>query len=60
MKSESEVAHCVQLSTTPWTLAYLAPLSVGISWQEYWIVLLFSSPYHCIGAFNKVFEKITF
>ena len=27
---------CVQLCATPWTVAFLAPLSVGFSRQEYW------------------------
>ena len=27
---------CVQLSATPWTSAYQAPLSMGFSRQEYW------------------------
>ena len=33
----------VWLFVTPWTIAW-APLSVGISWQEYWIGLLFPTP----------------
>ena len=27
---------CVQLSATPWTAAYQAPPSMGVSRQEYW------------------------
>ena len=27
---------CVQLFTTPWTVAHQAPLSMGFSRQEYW------------------------
>ena len=34
----------VQLSATPWTVAYQAPLSKGFSKQEYWIGLPFPSP----------------
>ena len=26
----------VQFFVTPWTAACLAPLSMGLSWQEYW------------------------
>ena len=26
----------VQLLATPWTAAYKAPPSMGVSWQEYW------------------------
>ena len=36
VKSESEVAQCVQLLATPWTVAYQAPPSMGFSRQEYW------------------------
>ena len=35
---------CVQLFATPWTVAYLAPLSMGFSRQEYWSGLPFPSP----------------
>ena len=34
----------VQLSSTPWTVAYQAALSMGFSRQEYWSGLAFSSP----------------
>ena len=27
---------CIQLFVTPWTVAHQAPLSMGLSWQEYW------------------------
>ena len=29
---------------TPWNVAYQAPLSMELSWQEYWHGLLFPSP----------------
>ena len=29
---------------TPWTVACQAPLSMGLSWQEYWSGLPFPSP----------------
>ena len=35
---------CVQFFTTPWTVAYQAPLSMGFSRQEYWSGLPFPSP----------------
>ena len=41
---ESEVALHVQLSVTPWTVAYQAPLSMGFSRQEYWCGLPLPSP----------------
>ena len=34
----------VRLLVTPWTVACLAPLSMGFSRQEYWSGLPFSSP----------------
>ena len=43
----------VQLSATPWTAAYQAPLSMGFSRQEYWSGVPLASPifiyiYTCI------------
>ena len=35
---------CVQFFTTPWTVAYQAPPSMGFSRQEYWSGLPFPSP----------------
>ena len=40
MKSLSHV----QLFVTPWTVAHHAPLSMGLSRQEYWSGLPFPSP----------------
>ena len=40
MKSLSRV----RLFTTPWTVAYWAPPSMGFSRQEYWSGLPFPSP----------------
>ena len=34
----------VRLSSTPWTVAHQAPLSMGFSRQGYWSVLPFPSP----------------
>ena len=34
----------VQLSATPWTVAYQAPLSMGLSRQEYWSGVPLPSP----------------
>ena len=34
----------IQLSVTPWTVAYEAPLSMGFSRQEYWSGVSFPSP----------------
>ena len=35
---------CVQLFSTPWTVAYQASPSMGFSRQEYWSGLPFPSP----------------
>ena len=35
---------CVQLFVSPWTVAHQAPLSMGISRQEYWSGLLCPPP----------------
>ena len=34
----------VHLCATPWTVACEAPLSMGLSWQEYWTGLPFPLP----------------
>ena len=34
--ARARTLSCVQLFATPWTAARHAPLSVGLSWQEYW------------------------
>ena len=39
---------CVQLCATLWTLAYHAPLSVGLSRQEYWSGWLCPPPGDCL------------
>ena len=33
----------IRLFATQWTVAHQVPLSVGLSWQEYWSGLLFPS-----------------
>ena len=38
------VLSCVQLFATPWTITCQAPLSMELSWQEYWSGLPFLSP----------------
>ena len=44
VKSESEVARCVQLLATPWTAALQAPPSMGFSGQENWSGVPLPSP----------------
>ena len=41
-KCRAQLLSCVQLFVIAWTVACLAPLSVGFSRQEYWIELPFS------------------
>ena len=42
--SEWKSLSCVWLFVTPWTVACQAPLSMGLSRQEYWSGLPFPSP----------------
>ena len=42
--SEVKLLSRVQLFVTPWTVAYYASLSLGVSRQEYWSRLPFPSP----------------
>ena len=37
-------ASHVQVFATPWTVAFQAPPSMGLSWQEYWSGLPVPSP----------------
>ena len=41
---ECSVTHRVRLFATPLTIARQAPLSMGLSWQEYWSGLPFPPP----------------
>ena len=43
-ESESEVAQSCPTLCDPWTVAHQAPLSVGLSRQEYWSRLLCPAP----------------
>ena len=40
----AHLLSCVQLFVTLWTLARQAPLSMDLSWQEYWSGLPFPPP----------------
>ena len=44
MKVKVKSLGCVRPFSTPWTIAYQAPLSMGFSRQEYWSGLPFPSP----------------
>ena len=44
VKSESEFAQSCPTFSTPWTAAYQAPLSMGVSRQEYWSGVPLPSP----------------
>ena len=43
-KVKAKSISCVRLLVTPWTAAYQAPLSMGVSRQEYWSGLPLPSP----------------
>ena len=43
-RSEVKSLSCVRLFATPWTVAYQAPPSMGLSGQEHWSGLPFPSP----------------
>ena len=43
-KVQVKLLSCVQLFSTPWTIAHQAPLSIGFSRQEYWYGWPFLSP----------------
>ena len=43
---------CVRLLATPWTAAYRAPLSMGVSRQEYWSGVPLPSPICYIRILN--------
>jgi len=44
VKSESEVAQSFLTLATPWTAAYQAPPSMGVSRQKYWSGVPLPSP----------------
>ena len=43
-RKKVKLLSCVQLSATPWTVAYQAPLFMGFSRQKYWSGLPLPSP----------------
>ena len=43
-KVKVKLLSCVRLLATPWTAAYQAPLSMGLSRQEYWSGVPLPSP----------------
>ena len=48
----------VWLLATPGTVAYQAPLSMGISRQEYWSEVPLPSPNYCLGNLKNIFDWI--
>ena len=58
VKSESEVAQCVRLLATPWTVAYQAPPSMGFSRQEYWSGVPSPSPSLSSQALINPFSEL--
>ena len=47
------------LFETPWTVAYQAPPSVGLSRQDYWSGLPLPSPFNCINTVQRVRQKFS-
>ena len=49
-------------SATPWTVPCQAPLSMGLSWQEYWTRLPFPPPGDILSTilFISVFHTLLF
>ena len=45
VESEREVTQSCPTLSDPWTAAHQAPLSMGVSRQEYWSGLPVPSPY---------------
>ena len=42
---------CVRLFVTLWTIAWQAPLSMGLSCQEYWSVCFYINKLHLLYPF---------
>ena len=53
VKSENEVAQSCRLLVTPWTAAYQAPPSMGLSRQEYWSGVPLPSPFIMLLDFKE-------
>ena len=51
---------CVRLLATLWTVARQAPLSMGLSRQEYWSGLPFPSPKKKKREMKKCLEEVVF
>ena len=53
MKMKMKSLSCVQLLATPWTAAYQAPPSMGLSRQEYWSGVPLASLYYLANQGRK-------
>ena len=51
-KVKGKSLSCVRLLATPWTAAYQAPLSMGLSRQEYWSGVPLPSPINTFNLFQ--------
>ena len=58
VKSESEVAQSCPLLATPWTAAYQAPPSMGVSRQVYWSGLPLPSPSFLVHVVNHCLNSL--
>ena len=55
-KVKVKLLSCVRLFSTPWTVAYQAPLSMGFSRQEYWSGVQLPSPPKVIATCVLYYE----
>ena len=55
VKSEMKSLSRVQLLATPWTAAHQAPLSMGLSRQEYWSGLPLPFPWKVLCKINMLY-----
>ena len=53
----NEVAQCVRLFATPWTVAHQASPSMGFSRQEYWSGVPFPPPAITSGEINAIGDE---
>ena len=52
-KVKVKLLSCIRLFATPWTAAYQAPPSMGLSRQEYWSGLSLPSPSHVFAPLQR-------
>ena len=58
VKSESEVSQLCPTLVTPWTAAYQAPPSMGVSRQKYWSGVPLKKVFRSFSVFHKLTTPI--